>query len=89
VVLCEVSDRSDSVYQPDQRTGMWSKYRINLGQELVVGGYGGGRFFCKAAWTISSPTDQTQVVQVSISPSIAGICCWIIRGLATGSSAAW
>jgi ATP-dependent DNA ligase len=34
-----VEKRSDSVYQPRQRTGLWSKYRINLGQELVVGGY--------------------------------------------------
>src|ERR1700681_4270483 len=30
---------SDSVYQPGQRTGLWSKYRINLGQEFVIGGY--------------------------------------------------
>jgi len=34
-----VAKRSDSVYQPSQRTGLWSKYRINLGQEFVVGGY--------------------------------------------------
>jgi bifunctional non-homologous end joining protein LigD len=27
------------VYQPGQRTGLWSKYRINLGQEFVIGGY--------------------------------------------------
>jgi len=31
-----VAKRSDSVYQPGQRTGLWSKYRINLGQEFVV-----------------------------------------------------
>jgi ATP-dependent DNA ligase len=30
--------RSDSVYQPGQRSGLWSKYRVNLGQEFVVGG---------------------------------------------------
>jgi DNA ligase D-like protein (predicted ligase) len=34
-----VAKRSDSVYQPGLRTGLWSKYRINLGQEFVVGGY--------------------------------------------------
>ena len=34
-----VAKRSDSVYQPGQRTGLWSKYRINLEQEFVVGGY--------------------------------------------------
>src|ERR1700761_589906 len=34
-----VAKRSDSVYQPGQRTGLWSKCRINLGQEFVVGGY--------------------------------------------------
>ena len=31
--------RSDSVYQPGQRTGAWSKHRVNLGQEFVIGGY--------------------------------------------------
>ena len=34
-----VAKRSDSIYQPGQRTGLWSKYRINLGQEFVIGGY--------------------------------------------------
>ena len=34
-----VARRSDSAYQPGQRTGMWSKYRINLGQKFVVAGY--------------------------------------------------
>ena len=27
-----VAKRSDGVYQPGQRTGLWSKYRINLGR---------------------------------------------------------
>jgi ATP-dependent DNA ligase len=34
-----VAKRSDSVYQPGQRTGLWSKYRVDLRQEFVVGGY--------------------------------------------------
>jgi DNA ligase D-like protein (predicted ligase) len=34
-----VAKRTDSVYQAGERTGLWSKYRINLGQEFVVGGY--------------------------------------------------
>jgi DNA ligase D-like protein (predicted ligase) len=34
-----VAKRSDSVYQPGQRSGLWSKYRIDLSQEFVVGGY--------------------------------------------------
>ncbi|MGA7312901.1 MAG: non-homologous end-joining DNA ligase [Silvibacterium sp.] len=34
-----VAKRSDSVYQPGKRTGLWSKYRINMEQEFVVGGY--------------------------------------------------
>jgi ATP-dependent DNA ligase len=34
-----VAKRYDSVNQPGQRTGLWSKYRINLGQEFVIGGY--------------------------------------------------
>lgn len=34
-----IAKRSDSVYQPGKRTGLWSKHRISLGQEFVVGGY--------------------------------------------------
>jgi ATP-dependent DNA ligase len=34
-----VAKRSDSVYQLGQRTGLWSKYRVNLEQEFVIGGY--------------------------------------------------
>ncbi len=34
-----IAKRVDSVYQPGQRTGLWSKHRINLGQEFVIGGY--------------------------------------------------
>jgi ATP-dependent DNA ligase len=34
-----VAKRSDSVYQPGLRTGLWTKHRINLEQELVIGGY--------------------------------------------------
>jgi DNA ligase D-like protein (predicted ligase) len=34
-----VAKRADSIYQPGLRTGLWSKYRINLGQEFVIGGY--------------------------------------------------
>ena len=34
-----VAKRKHSVYQAGARTGAWSKYRVNLGQELVIGGY--------------------------------------------------
>jgi ATP-dependent DNA ligase len=34
-----VAKRAESVYQPGLRTGLWSKHRINLGQEFVIGGY--------------------------------------------------
>ena len=34
-----VAKRADSVYEPGKRSGLWSKYRINLGQEFVIGGY--------------------------------------------------
>ena len=34
-----VAKRRDSVYQPGVRSGLWSKFRINLGQEFVIGGY--------------------------------------------------
>ena len=34
-----VAKRRDSLYEPGKRTGAWVKYRINRGQEFVVGGY--------------------------------------------------
>ena len=34
-----VAKRTDSIYQPGKRTGSWSKHRISLGQEFVIGGY--------------------------------------------------
>jgi DNA ligase D-like protein (predicted ligase) len=34
-----VGKRSDSVYEAGKRTGAWIKYRVNLGQEFVIGGY--------------------------------------------------
>ena len=34
-----VAKRLDSPYEPGKRSGAWCKYRINLGQEFVVGGY--------------------------------------------------
>jgi DNA ligase D-like protein (predicted ligase) len=38
-----IAKRSDSIYQPGLRTGAWSKHRINLGQEFVIGGYVPGK----------------------------------------------
>jgi DNA ligase D-like protein (predicted ligase) len=34
-----VAKRSDSIYEPGKRSGQWSKHRINMGQEFVIGGY--------------------------------------------------
>jgi len=34
-----VAKRKDSRYEAGKRTGSWLKYRLNTGQELVVGGY--------------------------------------------------
>ena len=34
-----VAKRKDSTYEPGKRTGAWVKYRINRGQEFVIGGY--------------------------------------------------
>ena len=34
-----VAKHADSIYEPGKRSGLWSKHRINLGQEFVVGGY--------------------------------------------------
>jgi ATP-dependent DNA ligase len=34
-----IAKQADSVYEPGKRSGLWTKTRINLGQEFVVGGY--------------------------------------------------
>jgi DNA ligase D-like protein (predicted ligase) len=34
-----VAKRKDSFYESGRRTGAWAKYRLNRGQELVIGGY--------------------------------------------------
>ncbi len=41
-----IAKRANSLYEPGKRSGLWSKHRINLGQEFVVGGYtpGGNGF---------------------------------------------
>jgi DNA ligase D-like protein (predicted ligase) len=34
-----VAKRSDSSYEPGKRSGLWQKFRLNLQQEFVIGGY--------------------------------------------------
>lgn len=34
-----VAKRLDSRYEPGRRSGAWSKKRINIGQEFVIGGF--------------------------------------------------
>jgi ATP-dependent DNA ligase len=34
-----IGKRKDSFYEPGKRTGAWIKYRVNRGQELVIGGF--------------------------------------------------
>jgi ATP-dependent DNA ligase len=34
-----VGKRRDSIYEPGKRSGAWIKHRVNLGQEIVIGGY--------------------------------------------------
>ncbi len=34
-----IAKRSNSKYEPGERSGAWVKYKVNRGQELVIGGY--------------------------------------------------
>src|SRR2546429_8045185 len=34
-----IGKHKDSLYEPGKRTGAWIKYRVNQGQEYVIGGY--------------------------------------------------
>jgi ATP-dependent DNA ligase len=40
-----VAKQKDSLYEPGKRSGAWLKYRINRGQEFVIGGYTPGHPF--------------------------------------------
>jgi ATP-dependent DNA ligase len=40
-----VGKRKDSLYESGKRTGAWVKYRVNRGQEFVIGGYTPGNPF--------------------------------------------
>jgi ATP-dependent DNA ligase len=40
-----VAKRKDSVYESGKRTGAWVKYKVNQGQEFVIGGYTPGNPF--------------------------------------------
>jgi bifunctional non-homologous end joining protein LigD len=34
-----IAKRRDSLYEPGRRSGAWVKFRVNKGQELLIGGY--------------------------------------------------
>jgi DNA ligase D-like protein (predicted ligase) len=40
-----IAKRKDSVYESGKRTGAWVKYKVNRGQEFVIGGYTPGNPF--------------------------------------------
>jgi ATP-dependent DNA ligase len=40
-----VAKRKDSSYESGKRSGAWAKYRVNRGQEFVIGGYTPGNPF--------------------------------------------
>jgi bifunctional non-homologous end joining protein LigD len=40
-----VAKRKDSIYESGKRTGAWVKYKVNQGQEFVIGGYTPGNPF--------------------------------------------
>ena len=38
-----IGQRKDSLSEPGKRSGSWVKFRVNRGQELVIGGISQGR----------------------------------------------
>jgi ATP-dependent DNA ligase len=38
-----IAKRTTSLYEPGKRSGTWVKFKINKGQELVIGGYRAGK----------------------------------------------
>jgi ATP-dependent DNA ligase len=45
-----IAKRKDSLYEPGQRGGAWAKYKMNRGQELVIGGYLPGTARLRRCW---------------------------------------
>lgn len=37
-----MAKRKDSLYESGKRSGVWVKYKVNRGQEFVIGGYTSG-----------------------------------------------
>jgi ATP-dependent DNA ligase len=60
-----VAKRADSVYQPGQRTGLWSKYRVNLEQEFVIGGYIPSNLGSIHSWSASIEAKISSTLPVS------------------------
>jgi ATP-dependent DNA ligase len=58
-----VGKRRDSLYEPGTRSKYWVKYRLNLGQEFVIGGFTPG----PQAW-IRLSSDTTGVMIWSMLP---------------------
>jgi hypothetical protein len=74
-----VAKRKDSRYEAGKRSGAWAKFRINSGQELVIGGYVPGAHgvesvivgyyrACAALLFQSSSTCQISISAVSSWP---------------------
>jgi ATP-dependent DNA ligase len=40
-----VAKRNNSIYESGKRTSAWAKYKVNQGQEFVIGGYTPGNPF--------------------------------------------
>lgn len=40
-----IAKRSGSRYESEERSGVWVKFRVNKGQELVIGGYRSGKTY--------------------------------------------
>jgi bifunctional non-homologous end joining protein LigD len=74
-----VAKRKDSVYESGKRTGAWVKYKVNRGQELVIGGYTPGNPFDAV---ISSPsgnslTSLAYIGSINLS-FVRGVLCGFI-----------
>ncbi len=70
-----IAKRQDSLYESGKRTGAWVKYRVNRGQEFVIGGYIPGPYGLDSLmWAINAAAIwfMSLVFATALSPDHVG-----------------
>jgi bifunctional non-homologous end joining protein LigD len=81
-----IAKKRGSIYEPGLRTGAWAKYRINKGQELVIGGYIPGAHYFDSLLVGYYNGDKlifVAKIRNGFTPRLRGEVCEKFKGLET------